>query len=236
MKSRLLHLLCLLSLPLMAAASQGADKPRFRTLGLGGALEGLYYTLDGKDVPVSVTEDARSGFFSLPAGNAVEFYRMAAGPDGKPSRQSVISVKLPGSASSLVLIVFSVEPGGKISAFSLPEDIQSFPGGAYLFMNRSGQPLTCVVAGTVNHVPDMSEAVLKNGIKPDARTAFVQILMTRQLRDAIAYSGNWAWNSSTRTLIVTTPPLPPSDTPSVRRIVENLDAIEAQPQPPAANP
>lgn len=217
--------------------AQATDEggPRFRTLGLGVAADDLFYELGGKDVAVTLTQDAPSGFYELPAGGNLAFYRLATNPDGGTARQPVASVKVAGAGLQFLVIV-SVGGPGVLSAEVLADDLQTFPAGSYRFLNRTDAPLTCILAGTSSVIAAHSVELLKAKSGEGTRTVFLQVLAQKGKDRVVLYSNNWAWSPLIRTMIVAAPPVPPATTPSIRRIGESVEKLSPSSLSPAAKP
>lgn len=203
--------------------------PSFRTLGLGLNLADLFYMHGKKDVPIRVTEDARSEFYPLPAGPTVEFYRIEKAADGSDLRIPVVKAAVP-AAAKLLLFVFSAGPSKTTVVETLDDSLTAFPGGAYRILNRLDQSLEAIVK-------EQRQAVAAHGtVLIDARgpgtTRFVQIFASSKPKPRLILSNNWAFYDAVRTLIVVVPTVPPSETPLVTRITEPTSLAE----PPAPAP
>lgn len=205
------------------ACAQGpAPEPKqpqsfFRTLGLGVNFTDLFYMLGKKDMPIHVTEDARSEFYPLPAGPSVEFYRMEKAADGSDLRIPVAKAVVP-SAAKLLLFVFSRGGAKSTIVESFDDSLAAFPGGSYRVLNRLDQAVEAKVKEQKMAIPARGDAVM------DARgpgpTRFVQMFVSAKPKPRLILSNNWAFYDSVRTLVVVSPSVPPTGTPLVARITE----------------
>ncbi len=217
-----------------ACAQQAAPAPAkttafFRTLGLGVNLAGLHYRHANKDVPVSVTEDARSEFCPLPPGTPLEFFRLEKGTDDSVRRVPVATVAVRDGAK-LPLFVFSAGPDKRIVVETLDDTLAAFPAGAYRVINRLDQPVEAVFKEQKLPVPARGTAVMK--LRDPGTTVFVRMFLAGGPRPRPIFSNNWAFTEVVRTLVVVVPPEPPSTTPLVRRIPEPVSAAIPPETPP----
>lgn len=229
-----LLILALLAVDVCAQAPAPPPKqatPVFRTLGLGTSFTDLFYMQEKKDVPVRVTEDARSEFYVLPSTSPVEFYRIEKGPDDSLKRIPVAKAVVP-APGKLPLFVFSAGPSGQIVIETLDDSLGAFPGGSYRILNRLDQALEAVVKKQKSAIPARGAAVID--ARGSGTTVFVQLFTDAAPRPKLIFSNNWAFAEAVRTLVVVVPPTPPSKTPVVRRIPEPISS--AQPPAPAPAP
>lgn len=215
---------------LIAASAQAQSAAMaFRSLGLGVNLPDLFYLHNNKDVPLPILEDTRSPFFPLAASREMEFYRIEKLQDGTLLRIPVAKAALPLGARVL-LFVFSSGPSKNIVVEAMDESLAAFPGGSYRFLNRTEQRLEARVREQKMVIPEGGTSLLSSG--GTGTTAFVQLLESGPQRPRILLSNNWAFSAETRTLVVVTPPIPPSSIPIVRRIGEPIAFLQA----PASGP
>ncbi len=201
----------------------------FRTLGLGVNITDIFYKQGKKDVPIQVTQDARSEFYPLPSEPIVEFYRMEKVDDGSERRIPVARAALP-SGAKLLLLVFSTGPSKAPVVETLDDSLTAFPGGSYRVLNRLDQPLEAIIKEQKKAIPERGMALV------DARgpgsTRFVQIFVSSKPKPRLILSNNWAFSDSVRTLVVVAPSENPIGTPLVARITEPV--YLAEPQAPAS--
>lgn len=203
----------------------------FRTLGLGVNLTGIYYLYNNKDVPVSVLEDTRSEFYPLTPALAVQFYRLEKSQDGTLLRLPVAKATLPGNAK-VMLLVFGQGPAKSMVVETMDESLAAFPGGSYRFVNRTDQRLEALVKEQKATVPEAGTVLVNaRGAGP---TVFVQLFTQGTARPQLFLSNNWAFNAAIRTLVVVEPPVAPSKTPMVRRIIEPITVLQPPPPTPSA--
>jgi len=230
MKTAFALLLVLLTVQTSSAQTETESKevPVFRLLGMGVRGEGLFYMLDGVDVPVAFGEDFRSPFYQRPKGQTLELYRLEAQPDGTNVRKPVATTSIPGGMKfPLVLLVKN--PSG-IVAQILDDGPETMPGGAYRVLNRLDYDVGLLAGKDPTVVRGLSDLVIAGKPGGEGRTIFIQLFRLGGSERKLLFSNNWAFSNQVRTLVVVTPPLPPSELPVVRRIVEPLDAL-SNPQP-----
>ena len=200
----------------------------FRTLGLSVDLQDLFYMHEKKDVPIRVTQDARSEFYPLPNRPMVEFYRIEKAPDGTNQRIPVAQAALPTGAK-LLLFVFSTDPAKTPLVETLDDSLTAFPGGSYRILNRLDQPLEAIIKEQKKAIPARSVALMD--ARGPGRTRFVQVFVAGKPNPRLILSNNWAFYDSVRTLVVVAPSDNPIGTPLVARITEPI--YLAEPQAPA---
>lgn len=204
--------------------------PVFRMLGLGVSGQELYYMLDGVDVPVTFGEDFRSPFYRRPESEGLEFYQLETKPDGTKVRKPIVSAKIPkGLMFPLVLLV---KNQSAITAQVLDDGPETLPGGSYRILNRLDYDIGLLAGKDPTVVRRVSELVIAGKPSGEGRTIFIQLFRLGTSERKLLFSNNWAFSDKVRTLMVVTAPLPPSELPIVRRIVEPLDAL-SNPQPAA---
>lgn len=206
--------------------------PLFRTLGLGVNLEGLYYMDGKKDVPVQVTQNTRSEFFSLPSASPLEFYRIEKAADGSVVRIPVARAAVP-EGSKLLLLVFSEGASKNTIIETLDDSLAAFPGGSYRVLNRLNQPLDAVMMGQKTLVPAHGTALIN--VRGPGSTRFVQISLAGTTPPRTILSNNWSYSEELRTLVIAAPSVPPSDTPLVARISEPVYLAQS-PEVPSTAP
>ena len=227
-------ILALLATTLCAQTAAPTSKqtgPLFRTMGLGVNPEGLYYLNDKKDVPVSVTQNARSDFYPLPSSNPLEFYRKEKAPDGTEVRIPVARATVPEGAK-ILLFIFSEGPSKTTVVETLDDSLVAFPGGTYRVLNRLNQPLDAVIKGQKSPIPAHGAALID--VRGPGTTRFVQISFAGTTPPRTILSNNWSYNADLRTLVIAAPSVPPSDTPLVARISEPVYLAQPQASPAPA--
>lgn len=226
----------LLLLPGLPAESQGPPPaetkgPAFRTLGLGYSSGDLFYSREGRDIALPVTEDSRSPFLPLPPGASLPFYRIEKLPDGEVRRVPAGAAQL-DRGGRLPLLVFS--PGGKVDV--LDDSLDVFPGGSYRVVNRLSEDLGALLGGSPTKVPAGTNTVIDAAKGQKGTTLFVQLYLLARSPQALVFSNNWAFSPLLRTLVIVVPPVPPSDLPGVRRIVESTELPGLAPSSNPTNP
>ncbi len=196
----------------------GKQPLAFRTLGLGYAGEDLFYSNGNKDVPLPVTEDSRSPFLPRPAGASLAFYRMEKLPDGTAKRIPAGTAEI-SSGGRLPLLIFS--PGGKVEV--LDDSLEVFPGGSYRVLNRLNEDLGALLGTSPTKVPANSDKVIDATQQKKGTTLFVQLYLLARSPQTLVFSNNWAFSPILRTMVIVVPPVPPSELPTVRRIVESIE-------------
>lgn len=206
-------------------AAAGASKPgMFRTLGLGVSGEALFYSLDGQDVPVTVTADARSGFFLCPPVESVEFYKKVARADGTEQRVPVArAVLAPGG--SLPLLVFLPARKGEmeLAVEVLDDSLSEFPAGSFRVLNRTEANMGIIIGPAKSEIPALMSKVLSG--PGGGSTVFFQGYLLSPAGGRLIFSNNWAFNERLRTLVVIAPSASPTEPPSFRRIVEPAEVV-----------
>lgn len=208
--------------------AEGKQPPGFRTLGLGYSSGDLFYSHANQDVPLPVTEDSRSPFLPRPAGSSLAFYRMEKLPDGTSKRVPAGTAEI-SSGGRLPLLIFS--PSGKVEV--LDDSLEVFPGGSYRVLNRLGEDLGALLGTSPTRVPAYSGKVIDGTGQKKGNTLFVQMYLLARSPQTLVFSNNWAFSPLLRTMVIVVPPVPPSELPTVRRIVES---IELPNLPASANP
>jgi hypothetical protein len=210
-------LFLLLALCCVAQAQPPAAR-HFRTLGLGGSEEPLYYSLKNKDVPVTITEDARSPFYELPEQEVLQFYKMTVVEGGSTVRTTVAEVNLTG-AGALPLVIFSHDDVNPklLCATVLADDLASFPIGSYRVINLSASSLRCIMAGSPNLVGPKEIKPLAFKPAPNSNSLFCQVFAAGPVP---IYANSWALKPSARVLVVVAPLGQQQASLSVRRIVD----------------
>lgn len=227
-------ILVLLTTTLCAQTTAPAAKqtgPLFRTMGLGVNPEGLYYMNDKKDVPIAVTQNARSDFYPLPSSNPLEFYRLEKAADGSVARIPVTRAAVPEGAK-LLLFIFSEGPSKNIAVETLDDSLAAFPGGTYRVLNRLNQPLDAVIKGQKSPIPAHGTALID--VRGPGTTRFVQISFAGTTPPRTILSNNWSYSADLRTLVIAAPSVPPSETPLVARISEPVYLAQPQASPTPA--
>lgn len=190
----------------------------FRLLGIGASANDLYYRLGENDEPVVFAEDYRSPFYLRPRGNELRFYRIEKGADGTEQRIPVVEAVIP-EGMKYPLVVFS-PAGDGLSANVIDDGLEAFPGGTYRVFNRLDYEVGLIV-GKERSLADKGSVVLLRGVPEEGRRVLlVQILRKKGQDVPLLFSNKWAFNPQLRTMVLITPPLPPSTFPVVRRIVE----------------
>ncbi len=208
--------------------SEGKQKPMFRTLGLGFSSGDLFYSRENQDVALPVTEDSRSPFLLQPVGSSLPFYRMEKLADGTVKRVPAGTAEIaPGG--HLPLLVFF--PSGKVEV--LDDSLDKFPGGSYRVLNGLNEDLGALLGKSPTSVPANSNKVIDATKEKNGTTLFVQMYLLERSPRTLVFSNNWAFSPLLRTMVIVVPPVPPSELPTVRRIVES---IELPGLPASANP
>jgi hypothetical protein len=236
MKPLISLLLVLVTLSAIAAAQEApldASKPVFRTLGLGFSTSDLFYAVDDKDVPLPITEDSRSPFLRIPATGQLSFHRLEKLADGTTKRLPLGSVDL-SRGGKMPLVLFSMTANNTPKIEVLDDSLSAFPGGSYRVINRLNEELGALFGKSPVTIPANSDRVIDGNPVRKGNTLFAQLYLISRNPRKLVFSNNWAFNSLSRTLVVVVPPVPPSDLPLVRRIVEAVDMLT--PPEPSANP
>lgn len=80
-----------------------------------------------------------------------------------------------------------------------------------------------MLGGSPTKVPANSSKVIDASRTHKGTTLFVQLYLVSRSPRTLVFSNNWAYSPLLRTIIVVIPPVPPSELPTVRRIVESVE-------------
>lgn len=196
---------CLLAVACVGRAQtttvEGPETPRFRTIGWGVRASDLYYSLGGKDVPVSVFNAGRSGFHRLPRTDSIVFYRLVENEQGV-ERVPVADVSVAG-ARPLPLLVFLPDPdsGERYRVVAVADDLETFPDRACRFINLTNVTINATVGDSAVVVPGGEERVVDTRMSAEESTRYTSIFVDiREDRLMLSYN-NWVFRPGQRTLV-----------------------------------
>lgn len=209
---------------------------KFRIFPIGLNLSDINYLQGEKDIPVSIIADTPSPFYKLPTNGVIDFYRIQSGPDGKPQRIPVAQGNV-ALAGPLPLLIFSKTGADdqKLRVEAVKDDLQSFPLGTFLAINRCSNLLVINMnSKEVTLAPNSVTVLTPPPLEPGRRTVMFQIYGLDGSTKNLLYSNNWAFSTAARTMLVINPAVPPATQPSVSRVGEGIDALMEIPESPSA--
>ena len=218
------------------ANPQAAGTVHFRTLGVNINAEDIVYKKGEKYLPIALSEAVRSPFYDTTGGTGVlTFYRLVAGPEGKPMPVSVGQVDLTGLGPR-VLLLFMPDPAQAqnyaVRAFA--DNAKVVPPGSYRFMNLTAINVGIVLGGKKVIIAPGSDAVLSD--TPAGGSSEVQVAVYGVVGEAahIAYSNIWLFDPQSRFTVLITPSAMFSTGAQVRRFPESIEQIPADEAPKPA--
>jgi hypothetical protein len=201
--------LCLVSSPAQAQTSAAVPPPgpdikiRFRTLGWDVDRDsGLYYSNDKKDSEVGFHSDGRSVFYDYKGPSLLIFYKYVDGPEGKQVQVPVAQADLRDVGAWALLIFFKDPKNPDLYQVQvLADDLQAFPAGTYRYVNFGSVPMKIRIGDQqANLVPSAVKNFL---VKPkgDMRVLQTTVSYDQPEGNVLAYSNNWAFFPTMRSLI-----------------------------------
>lgn len=225
---------CLLGTALVGHAQTAPDAPeppRFRTLGWGVRASDLYYSLGGKDIPVTIFDAGRSGFQRLPNTESIKFYRLVTNAEGKVERVTAAEVSL-AAAGPLPLLVFLPDPADATRYRIVPvaDDLKAFPPRSCRFVNLTAVTINATVGDNAVVVPGGGERVVDTHLGDgESSTRYTTVFV--DIRDGklmLAYN-NWVFRPGQRTLVFIF--LDKQGRPQVVRVVDGVHQLEPKSGP-----
>jgi hypothetical protein len=216
------------------AATDGDSPALFRTLGLNYSSNDFFYVKDGEEIAVTITQDARSGFFLRPKGDDLELFQNTTLPDGSRKKTPVLRVSLkPGGELPLLIFSPPIEGRQAPAIEVLDDSIEEFPAGSYRVLNRLKAGVGIIAGQERGEVDANGQKVFSPRIAAPARTILFQAFVNTPQGPQMIFSNNWAFSELLRTLvIVAAPPDSHQELPVFRRIVEPADVLlSARPAP-----
>ena len=215
------------------AKPQAAGTVHFRTLGVSINAEDIVYKKGEKYLPITLSEAVRSAYYDTTGGNGLlTFYRMVAGPEGKPVPVSVGQVDLTGLGPR-VLLLFLPDPaqGKNYTVRAFADNAKVVPPGSYRFMNLTVINVGIVLGGKKVIIAPGGEAVV--GDTPAGGSAEIQVAVYGVVGEAakIAYSNIWLFDPQSRFTVLITPSAMFATGAQVRRFPESIQQIPADEEP-----
>lgn len=235
----LLILISLVSfLPLLRAEAPPEGVFSFRTLGAGVSIEGLFYSSGGKAIPVRVSTETRSVYYTYKGPHdKLGFFRQIPGPDGKPIQQPVAAVNLTG-AGNRPLLIFLNHPTvpGTYAVRPFSDSTKDVPPGGYRFVNFTTRKIA-IVFGKQKLLIQSGEQVIVKGEEGEASPSTEVRVFGVVLNDEVRgiYSNIWEYNPQNRSIVLISPSLENATGAKVKCISENINQIPDDPEPNAAN-
>ncbi len=224
----------LISLIFFASSSTCFSAPKFfRTLGLQIEASELYYSLNGKDVPIQIRRSARSQFYELKPsslsretdkGEFLVFYLLRKNEDGKEVRVPVAKADV-ANAGNWALIAFhkaAKDDDTRLIASALSDDVSRFPAPDIRFFNLTNETLLLNFDESKSAIPANQSTTMKPSLNSDsAEIKPVYIGIKTQKNIELVYSNNWVVRPNIRTLVLI---FPLNGTFHFERVVEDVGA------------
>lgn len=188
------------------SAQESKDKTvkvRFRVFGWDDAPSDLNYPQRGKDTSVLVIQDNRSIFYDYTGPALITFYRIKTDSEGKPIRETAAQADLSkGGPWPLILLAKNLNKPGQYEARVLKDDLNSFPGGSYVFSNFSTTQLTGSLGGRIFDLPPGGEQLIGPKASDNSTTLFVALVKMNGSQKVPVYTNNWAIHPARRTRVL----------------------------------
>jgi hypothetical protein len=209
----------------------------FRTLGAGVVIEDLFYSSEGKVIPVPVSTETRSVYHTYKGPHdKLVFFRQIPGPDGKQIQQNVASVNLAG-AGNRPLLIFLKHPteAGLYEVRPFSDSSKDVPPGGYRFVNFTIRKIAIVMGQQKLLIPPGGQVIAKGEVGNSTQSTAVQVFGV-VLNDEVRaiYSNMWAYNPNNRSIVLIAPSLENATGAKVKCISENINQIPIDPEPIAA--
>lgn len=199
---------------------------KFRIYSMDANVEDLNYLLDGQDVPVSIVNQQMSPFYRTPKTRVIEISRTAKQADGSMKRIVVDKVDVSNSGTIPLLIATKVPNGtGAIKLSVIKEDLEVFPLGSFMVINRQPNPLELQLNGVPSSIGPLCISVLKPAAEKDRRTVMFQLYKLGGQMKQLLFSNNWAISNDRRTMVIIDIPIGQGIPPLINRWSEGIDAL-----------
>lgn len=211
-----------LAIPCLRAQDDVETGRYFRTVGAGVTTSDLYFSLEGKDKNISITDGYRSLLYDGKGTGKLVFYTISIGPDGKQVDTTVAQADI-GNAGTLALLTFSPDPGtpGHYQVEVLPDDLTTFPLGSYRVVNRSPLPITVKLgAQTTDVAPDETRLIVYPP-PPKGACILASVYTDGTGSHRLLYADTWAYKTNYRTEILVSPRPGHTNFISVNRLLDN---------------
>ena len=188
--------------------AEGADgHVSFRTLSAQGELQDIFYSSSKKSLPITVNPDVRSPYYDYTGPLAgLAFFRLVAGPDGKPVPQPVGQVDLT-ALGKRPLLLFMPNPGkpGTYLVRGFSDTSADVPPGGYRFINLTVRQIGIVLGDKKVVIPPDGDAIMVN--EASGGRAVTQVLVYGLIGDVAkaVYSSIWSYNVKFRHVIIVAP-------------------------------
>ena len=224
-------------LPFVRAQVQPESIFSFRTLGAGVVIEDLFYSSEGKVIPVPVSTETRSVYYTYKGPHdRLVFFRQIPGPDGKPVQQPVAMVNLKGTGSR-PLLIFLKHPteAGHYEVRPFSDSSKDVPPGGYRFVNFTIRKIAIVMGQQKLLIPPGGQLIAKGEAENSTQSTAVQVFGV-VLNDEVRaiYSNMWAYNPNNRSIVLISPSLENATGAKVKCISENINQIPDDPEPGTA--
>jgi hypothetical protein len=201
-----------------------SESPRFRTMGWAVSPPDLYYSLNGKDVPIQIFDAGRSGFYRLPSTPEITFYHLVKNPDAPVERVPVAMAHL-NESSPLSLLLFLPDPAVPDSyrIVSMADDPKSFPDQSCRFINLTAVSISATVGDKTIVIPGGADSLVKPQFTKGENSHYTTIYVDIHDGKVILSSNNWVFRSGQRTLVCIF--LDKLGHPQVVRVIDGIQHI-----------
>ncbi len=221
-------------LPLVQAEVPPEGVFSFRTLGAGVSIEGLFYSSGGKAIPVQISSEMRSVYYTYQGPHdKLVFFRQVPGPDGKPIKQPVAAVNLAG-AGKRPLLIFLKHPtvAGTYDVRPFSDSTKDVPPGGYRFVNFTLCKIAVVFGSQKLLIPPRDQLIVKGEKGLASQSTEVKVFGV-VLNDEVRalYSNIWEYSIEKRSIVLIVPSLENATGAKVKCISENINQIPEDPEP-----
>ena len=222
------------SLPLGAQSSQRAASLEFSCAVWEPLPIAPIYYRDGKNyLPLQFSPGSRSKLYPLKQGNALELYKEAVSPDGKPTYELV--GKSPWIAGARQML-FLIEPDSNTSGlplrlFGVNDALDVFPPGTFRFFNFSSTTLQVKFGGQVSQLTKGESTVVKSNVSDQG--GLLPILMA-DANNRIVFENRLFAQPDFREMVFIGNPAKPNGTPKVKFLTQVIPPKPAKPAEPQA--
>lgn len=222
----MLGLFCSLgvTVSLLAQNHEEANKVRFRTMGWGANVEGLYINQKNSDVPVVIQEDTRSEFISYSGKSLLSFYGLNKLADGTTEKVPFADVDISKAGPNpLVIFLPDDKAPNKYSVYTTPDDPINFPACSYKFINFSSYAASIKIKTESLTLNPGEEKLVRFKYSEDNPPIFASASINKNGEVLQIYGANWVMRENIHTMVFIMPNEDSSSGLTVRRFPESVE-------------